>query len=486
MSEIKNIEIEGGLKLSGLDRVNVLLGKNGSGKSRALRLIDQHHSSINTGSVRYIAPERAGALEAAPGHEGDLSRMGEAWMAEVGRVNQYPLFKQQSVILLKRLELATLRDMERRTRETKTIQAGFEEEFELINTLLERVRLERRDVNGRPFAVVDRASDSEEEAAALSSGEAELISLAIEVLHFRSVCGDKPGLMLIDEPDVHLHPDLQDRLAGFIIEVFKNTKISILLSTHSTALVAGLSERASVKICFMKKGETNLIFRSVTEIDRAILPIFGAHPLSALFTKAPLLLVEGTDEERIWTQTVRSSHGKIHFQVCEVGGKGNFPEYEREVNDLLGAVYDDATAYSLRDRDDHPEDLPDNEHIIRCRLSCRASENLVLTDESLAQAGLNWESLIDAMETWLLGNKNHQFHSSMVAFRDTGYDRKGFDLKNLRNIIAGLISTKPWEVLVGQSIAKWHSHNEENRNTALGSMHDFLGSKVRSQLLKTV
>lgn len=405
-------------------------------------------------------------------------------MADVGRVNQYSLFKQQSVILLKRLELATLREMEKRTHETGKVQAGFEEEFGLINTLLERVRLERRDgAAGLPFTVVNRASGSDENIASLSSGEAELISLAIEILHFRSVCGDGFGLMLIDEPDVHLHPDLQDRLAGFIIEALKNTKIAIMPSTHSTALVAGLSERAAVQICFMKSGETNLAFRSITEVDRAILPIFGAHPLSALFTKTPLLLVEGTDEERIWTQAVRSSKGTIRFQVCEVGGKGNFAAYEREVNDLLGAVYDDAIAYSLRDRDDDPEDLDDNEHVVRCRLSCRASENLVLTDESLALANGNWISLIASMNSWVVGNASHPSHASMVAFRDSGYDRKTYDLKKVRNIIAGLISTKPWEVLVGQSIANWQALSGQHRSTAPGSMFDFLGPKVRARLL---
>lgn len=179
--------------------------------------------------------------------------------------------------------------------------------------------------------------------------------------------------MLIDEPDVHLHPDLQDRLAAFIVAALEGTNIRVLLATHSTALVAGLSARAPLQICFMKRGQTNLAFRAISEIDRAILRIFGAHPLSALFTKTPLLLVEGTDEERIWTQAVRSSQGAIHFQVCEVGGKGNFPVYESEVNDLLGAVYDNAVAYSLRDRDDDQEILQDKDRVVRCRLSCRAS-----------------------------------------------------------------------------------------------------------------
>jgi len=61
LQEIRNIKIDG-LELTGLNKVNVLLGKNGSGKSRALRLIDQLHASFIAGPVRYISPERAGTL----------------------------------------------------------------------------------------------------------------------------------------------------------------------------------------------------------------------------------------------------------------------------------------------------------------------------------------------------------------------------------------------------------------------------------------
>jgi predicted ATP-dependent endonuclease of OLD family len=44
----------------------------------------------------------------------------------------------------------------------------------------------------------------------VSSGEAELIALAIEVLVF-SRDSRSNRVLLLDEPDVHLHPDLQQR-----------------------------------------------------------------------------------------------------------------------------------------------------------------------------------------------------------------------------------------------------------------------------------
>ena len=54
-------------------------------------------------------------------------------------------------------------------------------------------------------------------AADISSGESVLISLAIECLIFcKEYVSDKQNILLLDEPDVHLHPDLQFKLMQFL------------------------------------------------------------------------------------------------------------------------------------------------------------------------------------------------------------------------------------------------------------------------------
>ena len=50
------IEIGDGYRVSGDAKFNVILGKNGSGKSTMLRQMDQHFGQRN-GCVRYITPE---------------------------------------------------------------------------------------------------------------------------------------------------------------------------------------------------------------------------------------------------------------------------------------------------------------------------------------------------------------------------------------------------------------------------------------------
>jgi len=57
----------------------------------------------------------------------------------------------------------------------------------------------------------------------------------------------------------------------------------------------------------MRPGDTDLQFAPIDDGLRKVLPVFGAHPLSNIFNQAPVLLLEGDDDERIWQQAVRSS-----------------------------------------------------------------------------------------------------------------------------------------------------------------------------------
>jgi hypothetical protein len=288
-------------------------------------------------------------------------------------------------------------------------------------------------------------------------------------------------VLLIDEPDVHLHPDLQNRLAVFMRKTFDGTTIRLVLATHSTALLSGLSDDAQARLCFMRRNQTELEFQPITNIDRAILPIFGAHPLSNVFNEAPVLLIEGEDDERVWQQAVRSASGKVRLYPCVVDGNTHFAEFETQVNKLISSVYDNARAFSLRDRDTSPEAIDDVGHVTRMRLSCRAAENLMLSDDVLSLTGTDWPSVAEAIDAWIEHNEGHKFHAEMVSFRSGGLDRKAFNLKNIRNILVGIISNKPWEVLVGQTISRVARNG--GGSAGKDSIEEYLGEKVCKHLL---
>jgi len=466
--------------LLALGKLNVILGKNGCGKSFLLKNMQaQVQPQENLGQVRYISPERGGILQYEPNIEVNIGN-NPLWLQDTRRNNQAQQFRQQSATLFRRLELLVLREIERESFDEGYVPHSFTDTIEKINQLLDRVRLERDVV--KAFKIVDRDTGQETTPQDISSGESELISLGIEILSFvREAEVGKQNFLLMDEPDVHLHPDLQDRLARFIIDTLADKPVSVVVATHSTPLLAGLSIDPETRLAFKRRDQNTLTFRLVSEVDRTILPIFGAHPLSNIFNQAPVLIVEGEDDERLWQQAIRSSRGRIRLFPCVATSVDLFGAFETEVNALMDAVYDNAIGFSLRDRDLGAEQLDDFGHIIRMRLSCRAAENLMLSDEALALAGTDWTSLQSALGQWAQANTTHRYQEQVLAFIDDGFDRKGHDLKNIRNILIGLVSSKPWEVLVGQAIAALAT---DDGPSSSGSLRNYLGEKACEHILK--
>lgn len=67
---------------------------------------------------------------------------------------------------------------------------------------------------------------------------------AIQILAYINL--SKPKLLVLDEPDAHLHPNNQRRLAELLVDVSENRDFQILLSTHSRHLLDALRSDASV------------------------------------------------------------------------------------------------------------------------------------------------------------------------------------------------------------------------------------------------
>lgn len=79
----------------------------------------------------------------------------------------------------------------------------------------------------------------------LSSGEKVLMSLAFWLFHVRRT-KVFPRLLLLDEPDAHLHPEMSKQFLNVIDGVLvKNHGVRVMIATHNPATVA-LADRASL------------------------------------------------------------------------------------------------------------------------------------------------------------------------------------------------------------------------------------------------
>lgn len=91
-----------------------------------------------------------------------------------------------------------------------------------------------------PFTIklVNQENGLEISFSDLSSGEKVLMSLALALYnsHFERIY---PDVLLLDEPDCHLHPSMTGKLLKVIEEVFvRERKVSVIMTTHSPSTVA--------------------------------------------------------------------------------------------------------------------------------------------------------------------------------------------------------------------------------------------------------
>jgi ABC-type branched-subunit amino acid transport system ATPase component len=452
-------------------KFTILLGKNGAGKSTLLREID----SANQFNTKYISPERGGTLKYDPGVDQSMSN-NENWIINDRRKNRTEQFRQQSTAQFRNLEVMVLREIEKDVEKRNDHNYTFDTTLDHINTLLPKITLKRAD---RGFEI-SNAQDQKVSEDNISSGESELIALSIEVLVF-SRLNQENRVLLLDEPDVHLHPDLQHKFIEFVEKIAVDYDFRVVIATHSTAIVGAFSDGADLQIVpITDKGQNDFSFFKYDPICHEILPVFGAHPLSSHFNRIPILLVEGEDDKRVFEQIMRTSQGKIRFSPSVVGTVDEMNKWEQWLNTFLPSIYDDPKAYSIRDLDSSAQtDIEDIGCVIRTRLNCYAIENILLTNECLETHGYSPENFCAKIQQWAELNPEHQTTAELNSLRETFDQRRTTKIKDLRNIILALLGTsKPWEVLVGQLIV----NNIGKQSTTADSLYTYLGEKVNDRL----
>ena len=92
----------------------------------------------------------------------------------------------------------------------------------------------------------------------LSSGEKVLMSLAIYLFKYQFY-SLKPKLLILDEPDAHLHPEMAYALISILYDFFvKDLNINVILTTHSPSTIAMVNDDSIFRVSnkdneFLKK-----------------------------------------------------------------------------------------------------------------------------------------------------------------------------------------------------------------------------------------
>lgn len=136
---------------------------------------------------------------------------------------------------------------------------------------------------------------------------------------------ERPSILLVEEPEVHLHPALETALMQYLKSV--SSECQIFLTTHSTNF---LDVGALKNVYLIRKNVGSEVQRlDIAEAEEAIPQELGLR-LSSLFMFDRLVFVEGPSDEsilRTFADTLGVSFSQASLGFVTTGGARNFTHY---------------------------------------------------------------------------------------------------------------------------------------------------------------
>lgn len=164
----------------------------------------------------------------------------------------------------------------------------------------------------------------------LSSGEKEVLNFIFILLALDL----KDACVLIDEPEIHLHPQWQNKLIKLFRKLHEERNIQFIISTHSPVFV----NRETITNVFriykpekqtkIKPEEKTNEWKKELAKDEDLIDIITYSNNSKLFFANKVVLVEGITDEIIFSYLIRTlGKDEESIEVVNVNGKDSFPKY---------------------------------------------------------------------------------------------------------------------------------------------------------------
>lgn len=162
-----------------------------------------------------------------------------------------------------------------------------------------------------------------------SSGEVELINFILGLI----TIGLKGGLIIVDEPELHLHPQWLGVLRGFFMRYGKTGGNQLMVVTHSSTFINSSTYPYITRVYKNQNGSSciqQVVDQGKIE-TKQLLHFINATNNEKIFYSDFVVMVEGDTDEIVFKKilsTIKRATGfKENVEVMQIRGKSNFEKY---------------------------------------------------------------------------------------------------------------------------------------------------------------
>lgn len=162
----------------------------------------------------------------------------------------------------------------------------------------------------------------------LSAGQKAIIHLVFEAYGRGELGG---GLVIIDEPEIHLHYQFQHEYLRIIEDINSEQKCQYILVTHSESLINSKTISKVRRFALNDQNYSHVMSPALQEDEKSLIKILDNTRSTYAFFARKIVLVEGDSDRYLFKAIFQTLKPELNQElaILEVGGKGNYPKWKR-------------------------------------------------------------------------------------------------------------------------------------------------------------
>lgn len=246
------------------------------------------------------------------------------------------------------LSLGTMYFAKKRRRyESLAGQSGYDQawrednEVKLVTEYIGRLgytwELELIDASKNIYEILLVKGDHSFRIERASSGEREILGFLLGIFAFNM----HGGIVVVDEPELHLHPKWQSVLRDLLSELSQETDNQIIIATHSPSFITRDNVQKVIRVFRESDGTSRIIGNPGQNLpcmkqsfpdEKALTHMIMSHNNEKMFFADKVVLVEGITDRLLFSALIEFCSeylGRTEVtEVIDVHSKSNFADYQ--------------------------------------------------------------------------------------------------------------------------------------------------------------